>query len=282
MVGAPPPPGGPTARGNRRRLLLLVASELLWSSRFTEGEDNRKRADETGTRHMTSPANKLTNQETRRVSSLRLYRRLSLQETQAGLNLHRPGLGQHAYPSTCAALTLEPPDLGGGSVALLVARGDAEDDGRLGGVVDVGVGQAGGRHQAGGGGPAVDPHEGQLGRTGTGSGRGLAGLDGQVHRVLGNLPRRGNGRLPGELGAVQVLRGADGTGEGPLGDTPPTLALPSLTLLILMAHGAPGKPGRHVLKADTSEKAPRPQMLMPATRNLYAVPGCSSTFFIWL
>lgn len=49
-----------------------------------------------------------------------------------------------------------------------------------------------------------------------------------------------------------------------------------------MAHGAPGKPGKQVLNADTSENVPRPQALIPATRNLYAVPGESSTFFIWL
>lgn len=40
------------------------------------------------------------------------------------------------------------------------------------------------------------------------------------------------------------------------------------TLLILMAQGAPGNPGRQVLNADISEKAPRPQALIPATRNL--------------
>ena len=44
-------------------------------------------------------------------------------------------------------------------------------------------------------------------------------------------------------------------------------------LEILMAEGAPGKPGMHVLKADTSDHGPRPQVLMAATRNLYAVPG---------
>lgn len=41
-----------------------------------------------------------------------------------------------------------------------------------------------------------------------------------------------------------------------------------LTLLILIAQGAPGKPGRQVLKAETSEKFPRPQVLIPATLNL--------------
>ena len=40
------------------------------------------------------------------------------------------------------------------------------------------------------------------------------------------------------------------------------------TLLILMADGAPGYPGKHVLNADTSLNVPRPQALMPATRNL--------------
>ncbi len=35
-----------------------------------------------------------------------------------------------------------------------------------------------------------------------------------------------------------------------------------------MAHGAPGKPGKQVLKADISEKAPRPHVFIPATRNL--------------
>lgn len=80
----------------------------------------------------------------------------------------------HRGRGRCAALTLEPPDLSGGPVALLVARGDAEDDCGLGGVIDVGVGQTGGRDQAGRGGSTVDPHEGQLGWTRTGGGRGLA------------------------------------------------------------------------------------------------------------
>lgn len=102
-------------------------------------------------------------------------------------------------------LTLEPPDLCGGPIALLVAGGDAEDDGGLGGVVDVGVGQAGGLDQAGRAGAAVDPHEGQLGRARAGGRGGLAGLDGQVHRVLGDLPRRDGGGLPRQLSAVQVL-----------------------------------------------------------------------------
>lgn len=49
-------------------------------------------------------------------------------------------------------------------------------------------------------------------------------------------------------------------------------------MLILIADGAPGKPGRQVLKADTSLQGPRPQVLIPATLNLYAVPDNSSCF----
>lgn len=59
-----------------------------------------------------------------------------------------------------AALTLEPSDLSGGAVALLVAGGDTEDDGWLGGVVDVCVGEAGRLHQARRVGPTIYPHEG--------------------------------------------------------------------------------------------------------------------------
>ena len=50
------------------------------------------------------------------------------------------------------------------------------------------------------------------------------------------------------------------------------------TLLILMAEGAPGNPGMHVLA--TSEKGPLPHELMAHTRNLYAFPGCSSTLWV--
>lgn len=51
------------------------------------------------------------------------------------------------------------------------------------------------------------------------------------------------------------------------------------TLLILIAEGAPGKPGRQVLKAEISLNCPRPHALMPDTRNLYAVPGSNSCRF---
>lgn len=57
-------------------------------------------------------------------------------------------------------VTLEPSDLGGGAVALLVAGGYAEDDGWLGGVVDVCVGEAGRLHQARRVGATINPHEG--------------------------------------------------------------------------------------------------------------------------
>lgn len=101
---------------------------------------------------------------------------------------------------------MEPPDLGGWPVALLVASGDAEDDGRLGGVVNMSVGEAGGLDQAARVGTAVDPHKGELGRTRTRTRAGLAGLDGQVNRVLRDLARRDSGRLPGQLSPVQVLQ----------------------------------------------------------------------------
>ena len=39
-------------------------------------------------------------------------------------------------------------------------------------------------------------------------------------------------------------------------------------------------PGTHVLKAAISLYKPRPHTLIPATRNLKAVPGCNSTFRI--
>ena len=43
---------------------------------------------------------------------------------------------------------------------------------------------------------------------------------------------------------------------------------PSPAFEILMADGAPGNPGRQVLKADTSDQGPLPQALIPATLNL--------------
>lgn len=55
---------------------------------------------------------------------------------------------------------LEPSNLGGRTVALLIAGSDTEDDGWLGGVVDVGVGETGWLHQARGVGSTIHAHEG--------------------------------------------------------------------------------------------------------------------------
>ena len=82
-------------------------------------------------------------------------------------------------------LTLQPPDLGGGPVALVVPGGDPEDDGGLGGGVDVGGGQAGVGDHALGAGAAEHADEGELGgrrgdRLGVTLGRGGGGLDSQV------------------------------------------------------------------------------------------------------
>lgn len=57
-------------------------------------------------------------------------------------------------------VTLEPSNLGGRAIALLIAGGNTEDDGRLGGVVDVCVGEAGRLHQARRVGSTIYPHEG--------------------------------------------------------------------------------------------------------------------------
>lgn len=67
----------------------------------------------------------------------------------------------HYFESTWnSTLTLQPSNLGGRTVALLIAGGDAEDDGRLGGVVNVSVGQAGRLHQARRVGSTIHAHEG--------------------------------------------------------------------------------------------------------------------------
>lgn len=78
--------------------------------------------------------------------------------------------------------------MGGRTVALLIAGGDAEDDGWLGGVVDVGVGEAGRLHQARGVGSTIHAHKGELCRGGSLGFSRLVALDGQVHRVLDDLP----------------------------------------------------------------------------------------------
>ena len=75
--------------------------------------------------------------------------------------------------------------MGGGPVALVVPGGDPEDDGGLGGGVDVGGGQAGVGHHTLGAGAAEHADEGELGggggdRLGVALGRGRGGLDSQV------------------------------------------------------------------------------------------------------
>ena len=61
-------------------------------------------------------------------------------------------------------ITLEPPDLSGGAVSLLVSRGDSEDDGGLGRRVDVRARQVGVGHDALRLRAAEHAHEGQLRR----------------------------------------------------------------------------------------------------------------------
>lgn len=89
--------------------------------------------------------------------------------------------------------TLDPADLRGRTVALLVLGGDAEDDGRAagGGAVDVGVEQVGGANNAGRLVAAVNPDERHLTRP---LRAGRAALPHcQVHGVLQD-PARGRRR----------------------------------------------------------------------------------------
>lgn len=64
------------------------------------------------------------------------------------------------------SITLNPADLRGGAIALLVLGGNAEDNGWPvgGGAVDVCVVEVGGADCAGGLGAAVDPDKGHLPR----------------------------------------------------------------------------------------------------------------------
>ena len=83
-------------------------------------------------------------------------------------------------------LTLQPPDLRGGPVPLVVPRRYPEDDGGLGGGVDVRGGQAGVGHHALRARAAEHAHEGELRgrgghRLGVALGRGRGGLHRQVH-----------------------------------------------------------------------------------------------------
>ena len=47
------------------------------------------------------------------------------------------------------------------------------------------------------------------------------------------------------------------------------------TFDIFIEDGAPGKPGKHVTNAVYSLHGPRPQLFIPETRNLQAMPGSS-------
>ena len=104
---------------------------------------------------------------------------------------------------------LQPADLRGRPVPLVVPRRDPEDDGGLGGGVDVRGGQGGVGDHALGRGAAEHPHEGELGGGG-GDGLGVAlgggggRLDGEVDRVLHDVAGGGGGRLPGQVRAVLV------------------------------------------------------------------------------
>ena len=82
-------------------------------------------------------------------------------------------------------LTLQPPDLCGGPVPLVVPRRYPEDDGGLGGGVDVGGGQAGVGDHALGAGATEHADKGELGGRrgnclGVALGGGGGGLDSQV------------------------------------------------------------------------------------------------------
>lgn len=98
-------------------------------------------------------------------------------------------------------------------------------------------------------------------------------LQAQIHTVFSYGASIVGWRLPGQVSPFRTLWTRMNTSTHTLiGQTPQTL-------LMRIAEGAPGNPGIQVLNAATSEKAPLPQELMPHTRNLYAFPGCNSTFW---
>ena len=71
---------------------------------------------------------------------------------------------------------MKPPDLGSGPISLVIPGGNPEDDGGLGGGVDVGGGQAGVGDDTLGAGAAEHADEGELGgRRGDGLGVSLCG-----------------------------------------------------------------------------------------------------------
>lgn len=105
--------------------------------------------------------------------------------------------------------TLNPADLRGRAVALLVLGGDAEHHGwTVGGRrVDVGVVQLGGAYCARHLGAAVDPDEGHL--TGALGAAGAALPHRHVHGVLQNAAGRSGRGLPRDVDRVVCLRGAE-------------------------------------------------------------------------
>lgn len=116
---------------------------------------------------------------------------------------------------------LQPPDLRGRSVSLVVARRDAEDDGRLRGVVDVGRLQRLVRHGALVVRSAVHAHKRQLGRRRrTALVLGVLRLDRQVNGVLQDVAGGRRGRFPREVRSFGRFRDFDGgRGAGEAGQT---------------------------------------------------------------
>ncbi len=111
--------------------------------------------------------------------------------------------------------TLNPADLRGRPVPLVVPGRYPEYDCRLGAGVYVCGRQAGVGHDTLGVGPAEDADEGELAgrgahRLGVPLGGGGGALDGQVHRVLYNVPGGGGRGLPREVGTVAGLGHLDG------------------------------------------------------------------------
>lgn len=101
---------------------------------------------------------------------------------------------------------MKPPDLCGGTVSLLIAGGNPEDDGRFGGVVYVGRGQTGSCHRTSRGGATVHPNKCQLGWSpGLLVHVGSRVTNGQINRVFGDLSRRVLRRFPGKMGTFRTL-----------------------------------------------------------------------------
>lgn len=104
-------------------------------------------------------------------------------------------------PAPCPH-TLDPADLRGRTVALLILGGDAEDDGRAAGRggVDVGVDQVGGANGAGRLGATVHPDERHLTRP-----LRAALPHRQVHGVLQDSSRRRRRGVPVDLDQIVHL-----------------------------------------------------------------------------